>query len=227
MNDTIRSTTNETAARVRIGPSTADRVERLREVALNEPDIAQDAAWAWIAHLGQLTDRDHTRGVEQIERLFEQGQVPAPLEGEAEGMMVAYMVAKPVDFMMRKIGAVWMPWLGKRFDAERERGENRITNEFGFFTRAIWPTYSTRRGEGERRGFEFETRVDRGAIEPAVPVLVVDYSRVPQNPRRIVPSIRDELVQIVPGIHLGRWLYRRPNDQWKNVAYFALRTESH
>lgn len=225
MNDTIRSTTNETAARVRIGSSTTERVERLREVALSEPAIAQDAAWAWMTRLGQLADDDHSRGVEQLDRLFEQGQVPVPLDGPAEGMMIAYMVSRPIDFMMRKIGAVWMPWLGKRFDPECDRGENRITNEFRFVTRAVWPTYSTQRGDGERRGFEFETHIDRGAIEPAVPVLVVDYSRVPENPRRIVPSIRDELVQIVPGTYLGRWLYKRPNGQWKNVAYFALRTE--
>jgi len=52
---------------------------------------------------------------------------------------------------------------------------------------------------------------------------VIDYAPVDKNPGLIIRSIRDELVEIVPGAHLGRILYRR-GDRYDNWGYFALRT---
>lgn len=218
------------SARTRITPSIDERVQNLRDLAETDPVNAQDAAWAWFTRLGQLTAVDRVKGEEQLDRLFAQGAAPAPIDGTAEGMMIAYLFGGPYDFAMRKIGALWMPWLGKRFDAAGSRGENRITDEFRYVTRAVWPRYATRRVEGERRGFEFETRIERGAVEPAVSVLVIDYQRAPRNPRRIVPSIRDELVQIVPGTFMGRALWRRGGGgggEYKNMGFFALRNSDY
>ncbi len=195
----------------------------LRELAEHDPVNAQDAAWAWLGRLGAATLKDRARGVEQLDRLFAEGQVPDPIDGITEGMMVAYLVGPRSDWAMRKIGALWMPWLGKRFDAERRHGENRVTRGFPVVTRVVWPRYPVRSDGDERRGFEFETHVERGALEPDLHVMVIDYGRVPENPARIVPSIRDELVQIVPGTHLGRWLWRQRDGSFRNVAYFALR----
>jgi hypothetical protein len=38
-------------------------------------------------------------------------------------------------------------------------------------------------------------------------VLVIDYAPVDSNPGLIIKSIRDELVQIADGVHLGRMLW--------------------
>jgi hypothetical protein len=219
------ATTTTAAARLRIKPSIPERVASLREWAEHDPINAQDAAWAWFARLGELTLKDRERGVEQLDRLFAEGQVPEPIDGITEGMMMAYLFGPHSDRAIRKIGALWMPWLGKRFDAERQHGENRVTRAFPLFTRLVWPGYAVRAEGNERRGFEFETHVEQGAVEPDVHVLVIDYGRVPENPARIVPSIRDELVQIVPGTYLGRALWRGRNGTYKNCGFFALRNE--
>ncbi len=46
-------------------------------------------------------------------------------------------------------------------------------------------------------------------LDPATEVLVIDYAPVDDNPGLIIKSIRDELVEIVPGANLGKILYRR------------------
>jgi hypothetical protein len=46
---------------------------------------------------------------------------------------------------------------------------------------------------------------------------------VASNPSFIIRSIRDELVEIVPGAHLGRILYSTKSG-YNNIGYFALKT---
>ena len=84
--------------------------------------------------------------------------------------------------------------------------------------------YGTRPGDGARLAFDFETRVEAGGVEPSVDVLVIDYAAIERNPRLVVRSIRDELVEIVDGAHLGRILWRQGEDRYTNIGYFALRT---
>jgi hypothetical protein len=52
---------------------------------------------------------------------------------------------------------------------------------------------------------------------------VIDYEPVESNPEFIIRKIRDELVQIVPGTHLGRILYKTKSG-YNNIGYFALKT---
>jgi hypothetical protein len=54
-------------------------------------------------------------------------------------------------------------------------------------------------------------------------VLVIDYEPVQSNPDFIIRKIRDELVEIVPGTHLGRILYKTKSG-YDNIGYFALKT---
>lgn len=47
-----------------------------------------------------------------------------------------------------------------------------------------------------------------------------------RNPNFLIRQIRDELVELVPGTHLGRILFRLPGpltDRFTNIGYFALR----
>ncbi len=115
--------------------------------------------------------------------------------------------------------------MGKRFDAERQVGDNRLTASAGWVGRLLWPFYATRKSDDGRIAFDFETRIEPGGIEPAVDVLVIDYAPIESNPRLIIRSIRDELVEIVPGAHLGRILWRKRDGSYTNIGYFALRTD--
>jgi hypothetical protein len=76
--------------------------------------------------------------------------------------------------------------------------------------------------------FDFQTRVEPGAIDTDRDVLVIDYAPVDSNPRVIIKSIRDELVEIVPGANLGKMLWRSGSGEdasYTLLAYFALKSE--
>jgi hypothetical protein len=46
---------------------------------------------------------------------------------------------------------------------------------------------------------------------------------VEKNPRLIIRSIRDELVELVRGVYLGKILFNS-GDNYSKIGYFALRT---
>jgi hypothetical protein len=87
----------------------------------------------------------------------------------------------------------------------------------------LWPRYGMRETEDGRAAFDFLTRVERGMVEPAVDVMVIDYEPVTENPRVLIRQIRDELVQLVPDTYLGRILFKLGEGRYSNIGYFALR----
>ena len=44
------------------------------------------------------------------------------------------------------------------------------------------------------------------------------------EPAPVIRSIRDELVQLVPGVYLGKILFNTGSDKYSKIGYFALRT---
>ena len=74
-----------------------------------------------------------------------------------------------------------------------------------------------------RLAFDFETRIEPGKHDPGTEVLVIDYAPVEENPNLLIRSIRDELVEIVPGANLGKILYRSSEESYTNLGFFALR----
>ena len=72
--------------------------------------------------------------------------------------------------------------------------------------------------------FDFRTRVEPGALDTDRDVLVIDYAVVDSNPL-LIKKIRDELVEVVPGAHLGKMLWRHGDGERHTLlAYFALRS---
>jgi hypothetical protein len=213
-----------TAQRQEERASIAERVASLREIGERDAAVAQDAAWAWFRRLGDSAQDDRDAAASRLAELFACGRPSAGIDGPTEGILVTPLIQPGVDAAARVLTGAWMPWLGKRFDAERARGDNRLARSARWPAKLIWPRYTSREGDGERLAFEFETRVERGGIEPLVDVLVIDYAPVDSNPDLIIRSIRDELVEIVPGAHLGRILFRRRDGSYANIGYFALRT---
>jgi hypothetical protein len=210
---------------LKAGPTaTAERVARLREVGEQDPLAAQDAAWAWITRLGASTGSDRVGAAEELAQVFACGRPSAGIDGPTEGILVAPLIHPAADRFLRAATALWMPWLGKRFDAASQRGDNRLAGSARWPAKLLWPRYASRGRGGERLAFDFETRVERGGIEPAVDVLVIDYEPIESNPDFVIRSVRDELVELVPGAHLGRILFRRRDRSYENIGYFALRT---
>jgi hypothetical protein len=203
---------------------TEARVAGLRKLAEIDPVGAQDAAWAWFERLGRLAGSDQDSADAQLAELFATGRPSQGLDGATDGILVAPMIHPALDAFARALTKVWMPWQGKRFNLAAQTGDNRMVNSFGVVGRLFWPRYSSRTTDGGRLAFDFTTRVEAGGIEPAVDVFVIDYEPVDANPNFVIRRIRDELVEIVPGTHLGRILYRTKNG-YDNWGYFALRTE--
>jgi hypothetical protein len=204
----------------------ASRVAELREQAASAPTEARDEAWDWFKQLGEEVGRDRDAGMAALAELFSHGTPPSGIDGRTEGILVAPLIASPVDRAMRAIEGVFgLPWLGKRFDADANRGDNVLRASARYPAKLFFPLYSTRPLGGDRTAFDFETRVEPSEDDGDVDVLVIDYVVVDSNPSFIIKRIRDELVEIVPGANLGKVLWRHGDGSYSLIGYFALRNE--
>jgi hypothetical protein len=202
-------------------PAVAERLEGLRTQAGSDPAGAQEATWSWIEQLGEARDG------EKLQELFALGTVPQALNGPTDGILVCTLTNPLVDLPVRMLTGAWMPWQGKTFDAAGAKGINRMTMSSQLPLKMLFPLYGMRDAPDDGRlAFDFVTRAEAGAIEPAVQVLVIDYEPVTENPDLVIRQIRDELVQLVPDTYLGRILFKLPGGRLTNIGYFALRQAS-
>jgi len=197
------------------------RLEGLRRLAESQPDAARDAAWLWIKEAGERDD------VAELDALFELGHAPRDLDGATDGILVTPQIHPALDWFVKALTPLWMPWSGKRFDAAAETGDNRLVDSARLPTKLIWPSYESKEAPGGGRlAFDFQTRVEPGKHDPSTEVLVIDYAPVEENPSLLIRSIRDELVELVPGANLGKILYRRKSGEYRSLGFFALRPPS-
>jgi hypothetical protein len=209
--DSTDSTATEVLSKV------AERVAELRALAEREPDAARDATWLWFRELGDQ------RAENELNELFALGAAPRGLDGPTDGILVVPLIQPALDRALGLLTAAWMPWMGKRFDAAASRGDNRLTGSARWPARVLWPLYGPRAAPDGLTAFDFETYVEPGKQDPGTDVLVIDYAPVAENPRLLIRSIRDELVEIVPGAYLGKILYRGSDGGYTNLGFFALR----
>jgi hypothetical protein len=207
-----------TAAESRI----ARRVEALGNVAETDPEAARDLCWALFKELGARAPL-HAEAAAELDELFHLGTPPERIDGQTEGILVGFVWRRPVNVALRAITGGWMPWLGKRFDAANSRGDNVLLTSARWPSKLLWPLYRTRPAEGGRAAFDFETAVEPSKDDPSMEALKIDYHDVVENPRLLIRSIRDELVEIVPGAYLGKMLWRHDAERHTLLAYFALR----
>ena len=201
-----------------------DRLEWLRNAAADGQSGAVDSAWSWIVELSKLADNDSDSAESQLNTLFRLGTPPTDLDGPTEGILVMTTTNPALDTVTRAVTALWMPWQGKRFDSEAGTGDNRLTKSTGLVGKLLWPLYSMRDAESGKLAFDFATYVEAGKDDPDRQVMVIDYANVESNPRLVIRSIRDELVELVPGVYLGKILFNTTGDNYSKIGYFALRT---
>lgn len=206
------------------GNSVADRLEWLRQSVATQPEGAAEAAWAWISDLANSAKSDAGAADTECNELFRMGAPPADLDGPTEGMLVMTTTNPRLDTAVRAVTALWMPWQGKRFDVDSGTGDNRLTRSTGLVSKLLWPLYSMRDAEAGKLAFDFKTYVDEGKDDPDRKVMVIDYAEVEKNPKLVIRSIRDELVELVRGVYLGKILYRTDAGEYIKIGYFALRT---
>ena len=201
-------------------------------------------AWEWITDLRGRPVRDRGATERELNGMFRSGTLPKGLTGPTEGMLVTTVTNPLLDPVVRLITNLWMPWQGKRFDEGGESGTNLFTDSAVVPARLLWPFYKTTGAEAGRLAFDFATYPDAGQLDPDVQVMVIDYSAVDGNPRLIIRRIRDELVEVEPGVYLGKVLFQLPalpvlpgmdslhkvpliqslaSDRYALLGYFALR----
>ncbi|MEN4447893.1 hypothetical protein ACJH6H_06300 [Mycobacterium sp. SMC-21] len=201
-----------------------DRLEWLRKSAAEGQPGAVDSAWSWIVELSTLADNNADAAEAQLNDLFRLGTPPVDLDGPTEGILVMTTTNPALDTVTRAVTALWMPWQGKRFDSDSGTGDNRLTRSTGLVGKLLWPLYSMRDAESGKLAFDFATYVEAGKDDPDRQVMVIDYANVESNPRLVIRSIRDELVELVPGVYLGKILFNTGADRFSKIGYFALRT---
>jgi len=199
--------------------SVPERLSELRSKAKKQPEAAQAETWSWFEELGKR------RAEGELDQLFALGKAPKGLDGPTDGILVVPLIQGALDRVLTLITRAWMPWNGKRFDAAANRGDNRLSGSARWPAKLIWPRYGTKETDDGRLAFDFETRVEAGKHDPDTDVLVIDYAPVSDNPDLLIRKIRDELVEVVPGAHLGKILYRTGEDSYTNLGFFALRPE--
>lgn len=213
-----------TASTDQTSPSVPARVAGLRERAGLEPAAARDAAWQWFLDLKQRCGQDLKAAEAELDELFTTGGVPTGLDGPTDGILITTTTNRIVDPALRAVTSLWMPWQGKRFDAGSATGDNRMTTSSRLPSKLLWPLYRMQDAQDGKLAFDFKTYEDFGKDDPELRVMVIDYADVEDNPRLVIRSIRDELVEIVAGAYLGKILFRTPRGNFEKIGFFALRT---
>jgi hypothetical protein len=158
----------------------------------------------------------------ELESMFSSGSAPArPLSGFLSGTILTSCIGGPADQVLSWIGDLYMPWLGKLFDANKGAGKNVLKRNARIPMALVWPSYEPV-GESEEQieAFPFETSEASSVIGSGAGVLRIDYD-LAENPDLFVRRLLDEVVQLEDGLYLGRALYRLENEV-KLLGYFSL-----
>jgi hypothetical protein len=174
-----------------------------------------------LARRAQPTENRATT-LAEMDRLFRDGGAPDPLpDGFLPGRLLATSIWGPLDAVVARIAAAWMPWKGKVFDLAENSGVNRFDSSGRTPLRILFPGYRPERDLGDLlEAFPFRNRVAPGELDPDVQVYKIDYD-FEANPGFLIRRILDELVQIDDGLYLGKILFRTRSG-FHPIGFFSL-----
>lgn len=195
-------------------------IKKLRTMAAKQPERAKALAWDLFKEL-QKPDQQY-----RLAGIFAEGTAPESPNGDCEGINMNLYGApwlRGMD-MLIKVGQLLggIGWAGKTFNAEKGTGYNRLTPGAKIAAIIAMPHYKLRKINGELIGFDFYHSINNSPVAPNIPVRAITYDAPEFNNPLVLPRTRDEIVEIVPNVYLGRVLLR---DQfgWKLSGYFGLR----
>ncbi|MFD5177548.1 hypothetical protein ACFWM1_17190 [Nocardia sp. NPDC058379] len=202
----------------------ARRLTVLRAQADTDPQAARDAVLGWFARL----TRDYAQPEikDEIAELFALGTPPHPV-GPSRGHVIGWADWQGIDPTGRALFTVIKAvctrvdssrfWLGKKYNAEGN-STNEWTPLFGTVARFLFPGVLRRVG-GLYEGLEMVTYVEKAYSSPGTNALILDFSTVAANPK-LGRSIRDEVVQIIPGVHLARKTWHNGKGGYPVIAHW-------
>lgn len=201
---------------------TGSAIADLRALSSTAAVLARRLAWDYLRELGEGGRLD------QLAELFARGTTPDRLHGALEGLIVGKLFGIPEARLANPLMRIDPTWRGKTFDAESGTGFNRLSPLAKYSLRAVAPLYGGLRRVGDEvEGFGFRHAVDSAAIAPFIRVQALDYSpaeyRNPSVRTFPIKRTRDEVVELLPGLFLGRALLTMPSGEIRLIGYFALR----
>lgn len=220
MSTSIADPTPESAAS--LVARVASVLAELRELAATSPALARRLGWDYLRELGAGNRRD------QLAELFAKGVAPDGPHGEMEGLIVGKLFGIPEAHLANPLMKIDPTWRGKTFDQRSGTGFNRLSPLGKYTLRAVAPLYGgLSRAGREVQGYGFTHQLDTAAAEPFNEVRALDYSpaeyRNPSVRTFPIKRTRDEIVELVPRLYLGRALLTMPDGEVRLIAYFALR----
>ncbi len=214
----LTPTTSDIPGRFRSGDSA--RLQQLRELAVTHPVQARTDAWTWLRELQAPSEHDRLHG------LFAEGTAPEQLDGDCEGIVMNLYGSLWLEGLDRLVRlGQWLGrigWTGKSFNAANGTGYNRLTASSRIPALLAMPGYRFRKIAHELIGFDFYHSVETSPVAPFGKVRSIRYDSPEHGNPLVLPRTRDELVELLPGIYLGRALLR-DGQGWKVVGYFGLR----
>ncbi|OBI93299.1 hypothetical protein [Mycobacterium asiaticum] len=200
----------------------ASVLAELRESVKGSPALARRQGWDYLRDLGQRGRRD------QLAAIFAQGTAPAGPDGALEGLIVGKLFGIPEAHLANPLLKINPTWRGKTFNLAAGTGFNRLAPIAWAAMPIIAPGYRGLRRIGrEAKGFHFTHRIDTAAVEPFIKVRALDYGveeyRNPSVRTFPIKRTRDEIVELLPGLFLGRALLTMYSGEIRLIAYFALR----
>jgi hypothetical protein len=226
--DPFKATPEAVEAYVRSVQDLISRAERAGFDGFNEAQAAyiREAAMRQVRFAHARLETDRHVAIETLSRLFRLGKPPVKANGRYVGELVALSTGLLSDPFFEWMTRIYLPWLGKTFDAEAQTGDNVFKdNTWSKATEKIgWPEYRVQDEPGVVRVFPFRTYIAPGIEDPDVSVLKIDYAGSP-NPlpvRRIV----DEVVELPGGYILGK-AHMRGLREFRRVCFFGLTGDLH
>lgn len=121
------------------------------------------------------------------------------------------------------LGGGPVPWLGKSFERENQRGFNIFTPTGASLLKIITPLYKRFRpsSDGNTDAYYFETRTVKGFKDKDVNVITLDYDS-PENPF-LIRIILDEIVEVAPQEFLGKVHMKVFPGYYATIGFFGLR----
>lgn len=168
--------------------------------------IVSGAVWVGFWRLVSYAVQNSSR-----QREFVAGTLPSqPPDGFYRG--TAYL-----------LGGGPVPWLGKSFERDGNRGFNIFTPTGAALLKILTPFYNLFRknGDGNTDAYYFATSTGQGFRDESIDTFKLDYDS-PENPF-LIRIILDEVVETAPNEFLGKVHMKVYPGYYATIGYFGLR----
>lgn len=153
-----------------------------------------------------------------LQQKFSKGKTPQNLNGFYSGELLEFRPENTVESIAKLILQFFVPWKGKVFEREKNRGDNIVPTAVASLIQIVNKNLVGKKEFGGTHAIPFKTSIENGLLDKGK-VLRLNYD-LPINPPRI-RKIIDELVEIEKNQFLGKAHFVSGKDI-RTVAYFRL-----